>query len=103
MRTTTTIGDLTVDYAQQRVTMGEREVKLSQRERRLLAALEQNARRVVPQDTLLEYVWGKGYVGDNHVLHVTLNRLRRKLEPDPSQPRYILTRFGIGYLLTGPV
>jgi DNA-binding response OmpR family regulator len=57
MRTTTTIGELTVNYAQQWMTMGEREVKLSQRERRLLAALAQNARRVVLQDTLLEYVY----------------------------------------------
>jgi DNA-binding response OmpR family regulator len=102
LQTTTTIGDLTVDYAQQRVTIREHEVMLSQRECRLLAALTQNARRVVPQDTLLEYVWGKEYVGDNHLLQVTINRLRRKLESDPTQPRYILTRFGIGYLLTGP-
>jgi DNA-binding response OmpR family regulator len=103
LRTITIIGDLTVDYAEHRVTIGEREVILSQRESRLLAALAQNARRVVPQDTLLEYVWGKAYVGDNHLLQVTINRLRRKLESDPSQPRYILTRFGIGYLLTGPI
>jgi DNA-binding response OmpR family regulator len=102
LRTTTTIGDLTVDYARQRVTMGEREVVLSRRECRLLAALAQRARRVVLQDTLLEYVWGKAYLGDNHLLQVTINRLRRKLEPDPGQPRYILTRFGIGYLLTDP-
>ncbi len=102
LRTRTTIGDLIVDHAQQRVTIGRREVTLSQRESRLLAALAQNARRVVPQDTLLEYVWGKAYIGDNHLLQVTISRLRRKLEPDPSQPRYILTRFGIGYLLTSP-
>ncbi|HEX9131061.1 MAG TPA: hypothetical protein VF844_02085 [Ktedonobacteraceae bacterium] len=49
MRTITTIGDLTVQYAQHWVTMGEREVKLAQRERGLLAALAQNARRVVPR------------------------------------------------------
>jgi DNA-binding response OmpR family regulator len=103
LRTRTIIGDLTVDYAQQRVTIGEREVILSQKESRLLAAMAQNARRVVPQDTLLEYVWGKAYIGDHHLLQVTINRLRRKLEPDPSQPRYILTKFGIGYILTGPV
>ena len=102
MPTTTILVDLTVEYAQQRVTVGEREVVLSQREYRLLAALAQRARRIVPQDTLLEYVWGKAYVGDNHLLQVTINRLRRKLEPDPDQPRYILTRVGIGYLLTDP-
>jgi DNA-binding response OmpR family regulator len=61
MRTTTTIGDLTVSYAQQWVTMGEREINLSQSERRLLATLAQEARRVAPQDTLPEYICGRGY------------------------------------------
>ncbi len=76
---------------------------LTQREYRLLAALAQNDMRVVPQDILLEYIWGKEYVGDHHLLQVMINRLRRKLEPDPGHPRYILTRTGVGYLLTGPV
>jgi DNA-binding winged helix-turn-helix (wHTH) protein len=58
MPTTTILVDLTVEYAQQRVTVGEREVVLSQREYRLLAALAQRARRIVPHDTLQEYVWG---------------------------------------------
>ena len=102
LRTITTIGDLIVDHAEQRVTIGKREVILSQKEHRLLAALAQNARCVVLQDTLLEYVWGKAYVDDNHLLQVTINRLRRKLEPDPSRPCYILARFGIRYLLIGP-
>jgi DNA-binding response OmpR family regulator len=102
LQTTTIIGDLTVDYARQRVAIGERKIALSQREYRLLSALAQRARRIVPQDTLLECVWGKTYVGDNHLLQVTINRLRGKLESDPSQPRYILTRVGIGYLLADP-
>lgn len=103
LRTKTTIGDLTFDCARQRVTIGEREIVLTQRECRLLAALAQCARRVVPQDTLLEYVWGKAHVDDHHLLRATINRLRCKLEPDPNQPRYILTRYGVGYLLAGPV
>jgi DNA-binding response OmpR family regulator len=103
LRTQTTIGDLTFDYARQRVTIGEREIVLTQRECRLLAALAQRARRVVPQDTLLEYVWGKEHVGDHYLLRATINRLRCKLEPDPGQPRYILTKFGVGYLLASPV
>jgi DNA-binding response OmpR family regulator len=102
LRTITIIGDLTVDYARQRVAMGEREITLTQREYCLLAALAQRARRIVPQDTLLEYVWGKAYIGDHHLLQVTINRLRGKLESDPNQPRYILTRIGVGYLLADP-
>ena len=65
----------------------------------LLAYLAQNAGRVLTQDLLLEHVWGVGYSGESHMLQVNINRLRRKLEPDPAHPRYILTKVGIGYLL----
>jgi DNA-binding response OmpR family regulator len=99
MRTTTTIGDLTIDYAQHIVTMVGQEVPLTPIEYRILAYLAQNAGRVVTQDLLLEHVWGAEYVGEGHMLQVNINRLRRKLEPDPNQPRYILTKVGIGYLL----
>ncbi len=99
MRTTTTIGDLTVDYAQHLVNMAGVEVTLTPIEYRLLAYLAQNAGRVVTQDLLLEDVWGTGYVGESHMLQVNINRLRRKLEADPAHPRYILTKVGIGYLL----
>jgi len=53
----------------------------------------------VTQDLLLEHVWGSEYVGEGHILQVNINRLRRKIEPDPMHPRYILTKVGIGYLL----
>jgi DNA-binding response OmpR family regulator len=99
MRTTTTIGDLTIDYAQHIVRMAGEEVALTPIEYRILAYLAQNAGRVVTQDLLLEHVWGAEYVGEGHMLQVNINRLRRKLEPDPSDPRYILTKVGIGYLL----
>ncbi len=100
MRTTTTIGDLTVDYAQHLVTMAGREVPLTPIEYRLLAYLAQNAGRVVTQDLLLEHVWGAEYIGEGHMLQVNINRLRRKLEPDATHPRYILTKVGIGYYLS---
>jgi len=99
MRTTTTIGDLTIDYAQHLVKMAGVEVALTPIEYRLLAYLAQNVGRVVTQDLLLEDVWGSGYVGESHMLQVNINRLRRKLEADPAHPRYILTKVGIGYLL----
>jgi DNA-binding response OmpR family regulator len=99
MRTTITIGELTVDYAQHLVNMAGVEITLTPIEYRLLAYLAQNAGRVVTQDLLLEDVWGTGYVGESHMLQVNINRLRRKLEADPAHPRYILTKVGIGYLL----
>jgi DNA-binding response OmpR family regulator len=95
----TTFGELTIDYAQHLVTMAGREVVLTPIEYSILAYLAQNAGRVVTQDLLLEHVWGTEYVGESHMLQVNINRLRRKLEPDPMHPRYILTKVGIGYLL----
>src|SRR5436305_8083339 len=95
----TTIGELTIDYARHRVTKAGREVGLTPTEYRILAYLAQNAGRVVTQDLLLEHVWGSEYAGESHMLQVNVNRLRRKLEPDPAHPRYILTKVGIGYYL----
>ena len=99
----TTIGDLTVNYARAQVMMVGREVPLTPVEYRLVACLAQHAGRIVPQDFLLEQVWGKAQGGDHHLLQVHINRLRRKLEPDPARPRYLLTKHGIGYLLINPV
>ncbi len=99
LRTTNTIGDLAVDYAQHLVTMAGQEVPLTPIEYRLLAYLAQNAGRVVTQDLLLEHVWGSEYLGESHMLQVNINRLRRKIEADPTHPLYLLTKVGIGYLL----
>lgn len=100
MRTTTTIGDLTIDFGQHKVTMAGQEVALTPIEYRILAYLAQNAGRVVTQDLLLEHVWGAEYVGESHMLQVNVNRLRHKLEADPTSPHYILTKIGFGYLLS---
>ena len=51
------------------------------------------------QDLLLEHVWGSEYLGESHMLQVNINRLRRKIEADPTHPLYLLTKVGIGYLL----
>ncbi len=98
LRTTTTIGELTIDFAQHLVTMRGKEVVLTPTEYRILSYLAQNAGRVVTQDLLLEHVWGSEYVGEGHMLQVNINRLRRKIEPDSTHPRYIMTKVGIGYL-----
>ncbi len=99
MRNVVAIGDLTIDYAQHLVTNGGKEVILTPIEYRILSYLAQNAGRVVTQDLLLEHVWGGEYVGESHMLQVNVNRLRRKLEPDPSHPRYVITKVGVGYYL----
>ena len=102
LRTAMTIGDLTIDFGQQLVLMAGRKVVLTPTEYRLLAYLARNAGRIVPQDLLLEHVWGKEYVGEHHMLQVNINRLRHKLEVDPAHPRYLLTEAGVGYLLATP-
>ena len=99
LRTIITIGDLVVDYAQHQVTMTGQEIPLTPIEYRILAYLAQNAGRVVTQDLLLEHVWGSEYLGESHMLQVNINRLRHKIERDPTHPLYILTKVGIGYLL----
>ena len=98
-RAAITIGDLHIDFTQHLVTMAGIEVILTPTEYRILSYLAQNVGRVVTQDLLLEHVWGSEYVGESHMLQVNVNRLRRKLEVDPTHPRYILTKVGIGYLL----
>ena len=97
---TTTIGDLTIDYGQRRVTFAGNDVDLTPVEYRVLAYLAQNAGRVITQDLLLTHVWGEEYEGESHLLQVNVNRLRRKLEPDPTHPRYLLTKTGVGYMLS---
>lgn len=99
MRTTATIGEMTIDFAQHLVTLGGKEILLTPTEYRIISYLAQNAGRVVTQDLLLEHVWGNEYVGESHMLQVNINRLRRKIESDPTHPRYILTKVGIGYLM----
>ena len=91
LHTAMTLGDLTIDFGQQLVLMAGRKVVLTPTEYRLLAYLARNAGRIVPQDLLLERVWGKEYVGEHHMLQVNINRLRHKLEVDPAHPRYLLT------------
>lgn len=99
LRPIVTLGELTIDFAQHRVTVANQEIDLTPIEYRLLAYLAQNAGRVVTQDLLLEHVWGEEYVGESHLLQVNMNRLRRKIEVDPARPRYLLTKMGVGYML----
>jgi two-component system, OmpR family, KDP operon response regulator KdpE len=99
LRATTATGNLEIDYSQHQVMLNGREIALTPTEYRIIAYLAQNVGRVVTQDLLLEHVWGSEYLGESHMLQVNINRLRRKLEVDATQPRYILTKVGVGYSL----
>jgi two-component system KDP operon response regulator KdpE len=93
------VGELKVDLAARRVAVAGREVKLTPIEWRLLATLVKHAGMVVTHRQLLREVWGPAYVEQSHTLRVHMASLRRKVEADPAQPRYLLTEIGVGYRL----
>lgn len=99
LQATITTGDLTIDFSQHMALLNGREIELTPTEYRLLASLAQNTGRILTQDTLLEQVWGPEYLGESHLLQVNINRLRHKIEEDPTSPHYILTKVGVGYIL----
>ena len=94
-------GDLTVDLVQRRVSVGTREIKLTPTEYELLKILAQYRGRVVTHKQLLKSVWGNNYDEDTHYIRVYIGQLRRKIEENPTQPRYIVTESGIGYRMMG--
>jgi two-component system response regulator RegX3 len=79
------------------VTVGGTAVRLPLKEFELLELLLRNAGRVLTRMQLIDRVWGSDYVGDTKTLDVHIKRLRAKIEPDPSTPRYIVTVRGLGY------
>lgn len=93
------IDDLRVDLARRVVTLAGREVQLTPTEYELLRVLVSNSGRVLTHHQLLREVWGVGYDAEIHMLRVNISNLRRKLEPDPARPHYIVTEPGVGYRL----
>lgn len=92
-------GELVIDFTRRRVNVGKTEMNLTSVEYKLLSYLAQNSGRVVTPDQIMEAVWGEEYIGENHVLHVNISRLRQKLGDTGKTPQYILTRPGIGYMM----
>ena len=91
-------GDLLVDFVQRRVIVGGQGVRLTPTEYRLLCELIRRAGQILVPEHLLETVWGVGYEQEERLLRQAIHRLRRKIERDPRDPRYIQTRPGVGYL-----
>lgn len=89
--------DLTVDLTARSVMMGDKRIQLTPTEYELLKTLVQQAGRVLTHHQILTKVWGEQYAGDAHMLRVNVSNLRRKLEPDPVRPRYLITEPGVGY------
>ena len=89
--------ELVIDFTRHQVTLSSQEVNLTSTEYRVLSYLARNADRVLTPNQLLEKVWGEEYIGESHLLQVNIARLRQKLKDDAKEPKYILTRPGIGY------
>jgi DNA-binding response OmpR family regulator len=92
-------GELTIDYAQHRVTLEGREIMLTSTEYRLLACLAQNVGKTMTQDAILLRVWGVGYEQEAHLLRVNIARLRAKLGESANATRLVVTRPGVGYMM----
>jgi two-component system KDP operon response regulator KdpE len=97
------IGELRVDLESREVTFAAVPVQLTPHEFELLRLLARNEGKLLTHRTILQEVWGQAYADESHYLHVYVSQLRRKLEPDPARPRYILTEPGVGYRLVSPL
>ncbi len=96
------IGELRVDLEKRLVEFGGVPVQLTPHEFGLLSLLARNEGKLLTHAAILREVWGKAYADESHYLHVYVSQLRRKIEPDPARPRYILTEPGAGYRLVPP-
>ncbi len=90
-------GDITIDFDRYEVTKRGEVINLTMREFELLTFLATQKTQIFNRETLLEKVWGYEYFGDVRAVDVTIRRLREKIEDDPSKPRFIITKRGVGY------
>jgi DNA-binding response OmpR family regulator len=94
--------DLTIDRAKRRVSIGDHGVQLTAKEYDLLLQFARNPGRVYSRSQLLDLVWGYGEGTYEHTVNSHINRLRAKIEDDPSQPRFVRTVWGVGYRFFDP-
>ncbi len=96
------LGELVVDLEKHAVTVEGKPVSLTPTEFDLLSLFVRNPGKLLTHPTILREVWGPAYGDESHYLHVYVSQLRRKIEPDPARPRYLLTEAGAGYRLVEP-
>ena len=96
------LGELVVDLDQRSVTLRGEPVSLTPTEFELLRLFVRNEGKLLTHPTILREVWGPRYGAESHYLHVYVSQLRRKIEPDPTRPRLLLTEPGAGYRLVRP-
>jgi two-component system KDP operon response regulator KdpE len=96
------IGELEVDLEKRDVRVSGMSVHLTPHEFDLLRLFARHEGKLLTHRAILQEVWGPGYDGATNLLHVNVSQLRRKIEPDPARPRYLLTEPGAGYRLVDP-
>ena len=94
-------GDLRLDCDSRRLFISGREVNLTAKEFDLLELLAMNPNKVYSRESLLNIVWGYEYPGDARTVDVHIRRLREKIEMNPSEPKYVHTKWGVGYYFQG--
>ena len=94
---TVQVGDLRMDCESRRVFIGEKEINLTAKEFDVLELLVFNPNKVYSRENLLNIVWGYEYPGDVRTVDVHIRRLREKIEKNPSEPKYVHTKWGVGY------
>ena len=94
-------GSMKIDCESRRVVIGEREINLTAKEFDLLELLAMNPNKVYSRENLLNIVWGYEYPGDARTVDVHIRRLREKIETNPSDPKYVYTKWGVGYYFRG--
>ena len=95
-------GNITIDMTKYEIRKNDKPLELTLREFELLKYLAEQENQVFSREQLLEEVWGYEYYGDIRTVDVTIRRLREKVEDDPSEPKYIRTKRGIGYYFRRP-
>jgi len=98
--TVMSVGDFTLDLSKREVTVNGKDVRLTPKEFELLAYLIEHHDRVITHRNLLSKIWGGDYTEQTEYLRVFIGNLRKKIEPTPSKPRYILTEPWVGYRFT---
>jgi len=96
------VGELQVDLEKRLVTMADEPVSLTPIEYDLLKLFAANEGKLLTHQAILRAIWGPAYGEESNYLHVYVSHLRRKIEPDPARPRYLLTQPGVGYRLVAP-
>ena len=93
--------DMTLDTDSKRLYIGSKEINLTSKEFDVLELLVKNPDKVYSREKLLQIVWGSQYPGDVRTVDVHIRRLREKIESNPSEPKYVHTKWGVGYYFKG--